>query len=62
MLERLGPSAEETVTQWVRAFGVALTGGNDKALTELFLPIATGGICSGFPGSWPHQRQRDTLR
>jgi cation diffusion facilitator CzcD-associated flavoprotein CzcO len=38
MLERLGPSAEETVTQWVRAFGLALTGGNDKALAELFLP------------------------
>ena len=38
MLERLGPSAEETVTQWVRAFGLALTGGDDKALTELFLP------------------------
>jgi putative flavoprotein involved in K+ transport len=38
MLERLGPSAEETVKQWVRAFGLALTGGNDKALAELFLP------------------------
>jgi putative flavoprotein involved in K+ transport len=38
MLERLGPSAEETVKQWVRAFGLALTGGDDKALAELFLP------------------------
>jgi cation diffusion facilitator CzcD-associated flavoprotein CzcO len=38
MLERLGPSAEETVTQWVRAFGLALTAGNDKVLAKLFLP------------------------
>jgi cation diffusion facilitator CzcD-associated flavoprotein CzcO len=38
MLERLGPSAEETVTQWVRAFGLALTSGDDKALAKLFLP------------------------
>ena len=38
MLERLGPSAEGTVTQWVRAFGLALTAGDDKALAKLFLP------------------------
>src|SRR5260370_16857181 len=38
MLERLGPSAEETVTQWVRAFGLALTSTDDKALAKLFLP------------------------
>ena len=38
MLERLGASAEETVTQWVRAFGLALTGADDKALAKLFLP------------------------
>src|SRR5712675_977984 len=38
MLERLGASAEETVTQWVRAFGLALTSTDDKALAKLFLP------------------------
>ena len=38
MLEKLGPSAEETVKQWVRAFGLALTSGDDKALAKLFLP------------------------
>jgi FAD binding domain len=38
MLERLGPSAEETVTQWVRAFGLALTAGDDRVLAKLFLP------------------------
>ena len=32
MLEKLGPSAEETVKQWVRAFGLALTSGDDNAL------------------------------
>src|SRR3981189_3731194 len=38
MLERLGPSAEETVTQWVRAFGFALTGRDGEVLAKLFLP------------------------
>jgi putative flavoprotein involved in K+ transport len=38
MLEKLPPSAEDTATQWVRAFGLALATGDDKALAELFLP------------------------
>jgi putative flavoprotein involved in K+ transport len=38
MLERLGPSAEETVTQWVRAFGLALVAGDGNVLAKLFLP------------------------
>jgi hypothetical protein len=38
MLEKLGPSAEEAVDQWVRAFGLALTSGDYKVLAKLFLP------------------------
>jgi hypothetical protein len=38
MLEKLGPSAEETVTQWMRAFNLALTNGDHKALAKLFQP------------------------
>jgi len=38
MLEKLAPSAEETATQWVRAFGLALTSGDEAALAKLFLP------------------------
>src|SRR5260370_19268460 len=38
MLERLGPSAEEAEKQWVHAFSLALTSGDDKALARLFLP------------------------
>jgi len=38
MLERLAPSAEETADQWVRAFGLALAAGNNRAFAELFLP------------------------
>src|SRR5216683_2255622 len=38
MLEKLAPSAEETATQWVRAFGLALTSGDEAALAKFFLP------------------------
>ena len=38
MLEKLAPSSEETATQWVRAFNVALTAGDGKALNQLFHP------------------------
>jgi hypothetical protein len=38
MLEKLAPSAEETATQWMRAFGLALTSGDAAALAKLFLP------------------------
>jgi cation diffusion facilitator CzcD-associated flavoprotein CzcO len=38
MLEKSPPSAEDTARQWVRAFGLALTTGDDKALSGLFLP------------------------
>ncbi len=38
MLEKLAPSTEETAKQWVRAFGLALTSGDDAALAALFLP------------------------
>ena len=38
MLEKLTASAEEAADRWVKAFGLALAAGNDKVLTELFLP------------------------
>src|SRR3979411_3308335 len=38
MLEKLAPSAEQTATQWVHAFDLALAAGDDKALATLFLP------------------------
>jgi hypothetical protein len=38
MLKKLPPSAEDTATQWVRVFGLALASSNDKALAELLLP------------------------
>jgi putative flavoprotein involved in K+ transport len=38
MLEKLAPSTEETAKQWVRAFCLALTSGDDAALAALFLP------------------------
>ena len=38
MLEKLAPLAEETADQWVRAFGLALAAGDDKALAQFFLP------------------------
>jgi hypothetical protein len=38
MLEKPAPSAEQTATQWVDAFGRALTGGDEAALAKLFLP------------------------
>jgi cation diffusion facilitator CzcD-associated flavoprotein CzcO len=38
MLEKLAPSAEETATQWIRAFGLALTNEDEAALAKLFLP------------------------
>jgi hypothetical protein len=38
MLEKPAPSAEQTATQWVGAFGLALTSGDGAALAELFLP------------------------
>src|SRR5258708_2231926 len=38
MLEKLAPSAEEIATQWVRAFGLALTSGDEATLAKLFLP------------------------
>ncbi len=38
MLEKLTASAEEAADRWVKAFGLALAAGDDKALTELFLP------------------------
>lgn len=38
MLEKLAPSAEQTATQWVHAFDLALAAGDDKALAALFLP------------------------
>src|SRR5712675_1660142 len=38
MLEKLAPSAEQTATQWVGAFGFALTSGDEAALAKLFLP------------------------
>jgi putative flavoprotein involved in K+ transport len=38
MLEKLTPSAEETVAQWVRDFGVALSAGDGSALRRLFQP------------------------
>lgn len=38
MLEKSALSAEETAKQWVRAFGLALTAGNDDGLAKLFLP------------------------
>lgn len=38
MLEKLAPSAEDTATQWVRAFDSALRDGDGKVLAKLFLP------------------------
>ena len=38
MLEKPAPSAEQAATQWVGAFGLALTSGDEAALAELFLP------------------------
>ncbi|MEO6839197.1 MAG: NAD(P)/FAD-dependent oxidoreductase [Bradyrhizobium sp.] len=38
MLERLAPSPEEAVQQWMDAFDLALTARDDKALAALFLP------------------------
>lgn len=38
MLEKLAPSAEETATQWVRAFDRALTRADPGELARLFLP------------------------
>jgi hypothetical protein len=38
MLEKLAPSAEQTATQWVGTFGLALTSGDEAALAKLFLP------------------------
>jgi cation diffusion facilitator CzcD-associated flavoprotein CzcO len=38
MLERLAPSAEEAVDQWIGAFNRALAGGDAEALGNLFLP------------------------
>jgi cation diffusion facilitator CzcD-associated flavoprotein CzcO len=38
MLEKLAPAAEEIAHQWVRDFDLALMGGDDKAVAELFLP------------------------
>jgi hypothetical protein len=38
MLEKPAPSAEQTATQWVGAFGLALTSGDEAALAKLFLP------------------------
>jgi cation diffusion facilitator CzcD-associated flavoprotein CzcO len=38
MLEKLQPLAEETADRWVRAFDLALAGGDGSALRQLFLP------------------------
>jgi cation diffusion facilitator CzcD-associated flavoprotein CzcO len=38
MLEKLTPSAEETATQWVRAFDRALASADQGELVKLFLP------------------------
>ena len=38
MLERLAPSAEEAVDQWIGAFNLALAAGDADALGNLFLP------------------------
>jgi putative flavoprotein involved in K+ transport len=38
MLEKLAPSAEQTATQWVRAFDRALADGDGSALRKRFLP------------------------
>jgi cation diffusion facilitator CzcD-associated flavoprotein CzcO len=38
MLEKPARSAEQTATQWVRAFDLALAGGDRKALSRLFVP------------------------
>jgi hypothetical protein len=38
MLERLSPSAEEMATEWIDAFGAALAGGPEIALSGLFAP------------------------
>jgi cation diffusion facilitator CzcD-associated flavoprotein CzcO len=38
MLERLSPSAEEMATEWIGAFGTALAGGSEIALSGLFTP------------------------